>query len=136
MKIAVVGTSLNLTDNEERDIRQLIALSLKNYTSNDVIISGGAKGVDSIAIEIAQGLGLKTEVYKPKNQNWSAFKARNLKIAKDCDELCCISVPVHKQKCYHHDGGLADHEKTAGCWTMRKALEMGKFCQLMVTPKR
>lgn len=135
-KVAVVGTSINMTDNEERDVRQFIAIILKRYdVSTTIIISGGAKGVDTIALEVASGLGFKTKVYRPDKQEWYYLKKRNLEIAKDCDELHCISVPVHKLKCYHHDP-LGEHEKTAGCWTMKQVYDMGKPCQLVVTLQR
>lgn len=135
--IAFVGTSINLTENEERDIRQFIAVILKSrYNSTvDLIISGGAKGVDTIALEVAKGLGFQIKEYKPKSENWRAYKERNLQIAKDCDDLHCLSVPVHKQKCYHHEEPM-EHEKTAGCWTMNKAMELDKSCQLIVTLPR
>ena len=56
MKIALAGTT-NLSDNPERDMRQSISLVLKRYSiDDDIIISGGAKGVDSIAVEIAKDL--------------------------------------------------------------------------------
>lgn|SRR5574337_5875 len=138
-KIAIVGTSGPLTDNEERDIRQYIALILKSRydPSTDMIISGGAKGVDSIAIEIAKGLGFQTDIdsYKPKEENWLAYRARNMKIAMDCNELHCFTVPVHTKKCYHHKPvGL--HQKTAGCFTMNEVLRMDKPAQLVVVPQR
>lgn len=136
MKIAIIGTTVNLTENEERDIRQFIGLTLHRYDpKKDVIISGGAKGVDTMAIEIAEGQYFKTEIYNPTLPEWKYYKERNLLISKNCDELYCISVPVHKVKCYHHDT-LQDHEKTAACWTMKKALEEKKVCQLMVTLTR
>lgn len=136
MKVAIVGTSIDLTENEERDIRQFVAIVLKRYdVKNDIIISGGAKGVDSIGIEIAKGLGFETQVYKPDKEEWYYYKKRNLQIAKDCDELHCFSVPVHKRKCYHHDEPQ-EHEKTAGCWTRSKVQELDKPCQLVVTLQR
>src|SRR6185437_6011565 len=102
-KIAFVGTSVNMTDNEERDIRQFVGLILNSrYTGKEIIISGGAKGVDTIALEVAKSLGYETQVYKPDSETWQSYKKRNLQIAKDCDELHCFSVPVHKTKCYHH----------------------------------
>jgi len=136
-RIAIVGTSHDMTDNEERDIRQLIAIILKNrcFNTTDIIISGGAKGVDTIALEIAQGLGFQTKVYKPDKETWKGFRERNLKIANDCDELHCLSIQVHKTKCYHHEEPQ-EHEITAGCWTMNKALELDKNCQLVVTLPR
>lgn len=137
MKVAIVGTSIDLLDDEERDVRQFIAMILKNrYSPSDTtVISGGAKGVDLLAIEVAQGLGFKTKIYHPKKQSWNFYKVRNLQIAKDCDELHCLSIPVRKVRCYHHEE-KQEHEKTAGCWTMKKALELEKPCQLIVTPKR
>lgn len=136
-RIAIVGTSHNMTDNEERDIRQFIAIILKNRCDKDtdIIISGGAKGVDTIAIEIAKGLGFQTKIYKSKTEYWKSYKERNLQIAQDCNELHCLSIPVHEKKCYHHEE-LEEHEKTAGCWTMNKAMELDKNCQLVVTLPR
>lgn len=135
LKVAIVGTSIDLTENEERDIRQFIAMVLKRYDSDTIIISGGAKGVDTIGLEIAKGLGFKTQVYKPEKEEWKYYKKRNLQIANDCDELHCFSVPVHKTKCYHHDEPQ-EHEKTAGCWTGSKVMQMDKPCQLVVIPSR
>ena len=133
MKIAFVGTSIDLTDDEERDVRKFIAMILKNRYSNsdDIVITGGATGVDSLAFEFARGLFFKTKIYNPKKQQWKYFQQRNLQIAKDCDELHCISIPVRHKRCYHHEE-LQEHEKTAGCWTMKKALELDKPCQLIV----
>lgn len=134
--VAFVGTTISLSENEERDIQQTIALILQRYDSqNDLIISGGAKGVDTMAIEIAKSMKFQTKVYKPKKKEWQFYKERNLQIAKDCDDLHCISVPVHKTKCYHHDEPM-EHEKTAGCWTACKAYELDKNCQLVVTLPR
>jgi len=135
MKVAIVGTSINLTENEERDIQQLIALILKRYSDDITVISGGAKGVDSIAIEVAKGLRLKTKIYKPEKQEKEYYFKRNLQIAKECDELHCITVPVHDKECYHHEKPQR-HQKTAGCWTKNKAEELGKPCQLVVTLSR
>ena len=54
LKVAIVGTSHSLTENEERDVRQFVSMILKDYDPlTTTIISGGAKGVDSIAQEIA-----------------------------------------------------------------------------------
>ncbi len=135
MKVAIVGTTVNLTENEERDMRQYMAIVLKRYSTSDTtIISGGAKGVDSIALEVAHGLGFKTKAYYPEKEEWKFYKKRNLEIANECDELHCFSVPVHKTKCYHHDEPM-EHEKTAGCWTLEKASQMIKPCTLIILSK-
>jgi len=136
MKVAIVGTSVNLSEGEERDVRQYIGMVLnKHDRHNDIIISGGSKGVDTTVFEIAESLGFKIELYKPTIESWEYYKERNILIAKNCDELYCITVPTHRRKCYHHDKPQ-DHEKTAGCWTLKQAKLLGKECKLLVTPRR
>ena len=110
---------------------QRITLVLKKYPIDTIIISGAAKGVDTIAIEIAKDIGFTTQEYKPEKQEWEFYKKRNLQIANDCDELYCFSVSVRKVKCYHHNPPQK-HEKTAGCWTLEKAKQMNKICTLVV----
>jgi hypothetical protein len=136
MKVAIVGTSHNMTENEERDVRQLCCMILKDFDPmKTTIITGGAKGVDSTAQEIALGLMYAVKPIFPIGFGTKANLARNLEIAKECDKLFCISIPFHEKKCYHHKPPQ-DHEKTAGCWTMNKALELNKPCRLLVTPNR
>ncbi len=136
MKIAIVGTSHAMTENEEREVRQFCAMILKDFDpTQTTIVTGGAKGVDSIAGNVAL---LNHFAYKPlfpMGVGWEANKRRNIEIADECDKLFCISIPVHDKKCYHHNPPQ-DHEKTAGCYTMNKALEMDKPCRLLVTPNR
>ena len=131
MKVAIVGTTANLTANEYRVLKHEIAIVLKHYPLDTVIISGGAKGVDSMSLEIAKELGFKTEEYKPEKNEWKYYKKRNLQLAEECDELYCFSVSVRKTKCYHHNP-IQNHEKTAGCWTSNMATNIGKPCQLIV----
>ena len=140
MKVAIVGTSHNMTENEERDVRQNIAYILKDFKPIETtIVSGGAKGVDTLAQEIALSQGFAIKPLIPMGIGWDANKARNLEIANDCEQLFCITIPFYKdcgrEQCYHHKP-LGDHQKTAGCWTMNKVLELKKPCKLFVTPKR
>ena len=102
MKVAIVGTTANLTANEHRVMRQEIAIVLKHYSLDTVIISGGAKGVDTLSLKVAKELGFKTEEYKPEKNELEYYKKRNLQLAEECDELYCFSVSVRKTKCYHH----------------------------------
>ncbi len=136
MNIAIVGTSHAMTENEERDVKQFCATILKDFDpTQTTIVTGGAKGVDTIAGNVAL---LNHFAYKPIfpiGFGTKANLARNLEIANECDKLFCISIPVHEKKCYHHDPPQ-EHEKTAGCYTMNKALELNKPCRLLVTPKR
>ncbi len=142
--LAIVGTSKTLTANEEQEIRQYCTQIIKQYDKNNtIIISGGSKGVDTLAIEIATSMGFKTDTedYKPATEHWEdqkgkkGYKSRNLLIANDCDELFCITTQVHDIECYHHDPP-ANHQKTAGCFTLNEAKRLGKKVTLHVTSSR
>lgn len=133
MKVAIVGTTANLSEDEHQVMKQEITIVLKKYPTNTIIISGGAKGVDTMALEIAKEIGFKTQEYKPEKEEWEFYKKRNLQIANDCDELYCFSVSVSQKKyyCYHHNPPQK-HKKTAGCWTLEKAKRFNKSCTLVI----
>jgi len=137
MRVAIVGTSHILTENEERDIQQALGYIMNQYGEGDEIISGGAKGVDTMAIELAHSHRLDTCIIHPKSNDLEGYKQRNFKIAEMCDKLYCVTTPLrpHAQKCYHHTPP-AKHTKTGGCWTMKMALKLNKECRLLITPKR
>lgn len=61
-----------------------------------VIVSGGARGVDRYAVEVAQGLGIRCIVHKPDWDLWgrSAGFVRNQYIVDDADEM----IAFHFQK--------------------------------------
>ena len=137
MQVAIVGTSHAMTENEERDVQQFIAMILKDFDpKTTTIISGGAKGVDTMAQEGALLQGFAVKPIFPMGFGKEANLARNRQIAEECDQLFCISIPMHDKACYHHKPVRDDHQKTAGCYTMNKALEMNKTCRLLITPQR
>jgi len=129
MKIAIVGSS-HLSETEEMDARKNSGLVLnqliKEYGVNDItLISGGAKGVDTEAEDVAKQLGIKTIIHKPLEYKWeNGYKPRNLKIANECDILYCFPTKVKTTPCYHCE--LKDHEVTGGCWTMKHAKALNK----------
>ena len=138
MKIAIVGAS-KLTENEERDARQFCGLMMNQWKSeyDDLeIISGGAKGVDTIAIEVAEGLGISTHKIPPDVEEWNdvddmiGYRSRNIKIAEECDKLYCLPANFRSESCYHC--GTDEHERSGGCWTANRTRQMGK--EVMVIP--
>lgn len=60
----------------------------------DMVISGGALGVDTWAIEVAEEMAIPYdyESYLPEKRQWEprGFKARNIKIARSCTRILCI----------------------------------------------
>jgi hypothetical protein len=143
MKVAIVGTTANMSENIELDMRKMITLTLKQYDKGEtLIISGGAKGVDKMAVEIAKGLGFQTKEYLPEVHDWIpkgrnigkiGYKKRNLQMAEACDKILCFTISAQNKddKCYHHNP-KQDHKKTAGCWTVNKVIEMKKPFELWV----
>lgn len=79
MRIAVVGS---------RGISS-IDFALVGAKSGDIIVSGGAKGVDSLAESAARSCGLAVEVIKPNYTKYGriAPHMRNREIVKLCDRL-------------------------------------------------
>ncbi len=82
MKIAVIG-SRNFADYE------LLKKTLSEITGITKVISGGAKGADSLAEQWAKENQIETVIYKP---DWAKYGrgagvVRNRLIIEDCD-LC------------------------------------------------
>lgn len=72
----------------EAKVKLIVAsLPIIFYPYNCKVISGGAKGVDTWAVEEAEALGMPFEVV---NANWKAFKKgagilRNMVLIDQCD---------------------------------------------------
>lgn len=136
MRIAIVGSS-HLSQGEERTTRQF-CVTILNEAIKDcamlggelILVSGGAKGVDSIAENVAKELGIKTIIHKPLTTYWeSGYKPRNIKIAQDCDVLYCFPTALKTTACYHCK--TDKHEVTGGCWAMSYAKSLNKKTHLI-----
>ena len=128
MKIAIVGAS-RLTDTEEKIARESCETVLKQMIGehgrdDTILVSGGAGGVDTIAESTAYGLGLKCNIHRPTSYNWDGYKARNLKIAQECNVIYCFPTKLKLEPCYHC--GMHDHERSGGCWTVKQAKTLKK----------
>lgn len=78
----------------------------------DVVVSGGAVGIDQMAAEMARKRGIEVVEHLPKTQRWhDGFKPRNLLIANDCDAL----VRIAKRGATTYGSG----------WTRDRAEELG-----------
>lgn len=98
-----------------------------------MVVSGGARGVDTAGVVIAQELGITTVEFKPKVMTWDAtpegepvenmedkgmviivpggFKQRNERIAEACDCLVRIASPTTKT---YGSGWTADRAEQLG----------------------
>lgn len=87
VRLAVVGSTV-LADSPGSVKR--IVLACVDIFGADCLVSGGAPGVDTLAEEVADELGLAKDIRRPKYQSWPYFKARNIEIATTCDVLVRI----------------------------------------------
>lgn len=114
MKLAIVG-STSLEGNEEA--LHFIKTCLSFYAPT-LVISGGAPGIDTMAVKAAKEMGIKTQEFKPKVKRWAVkggFKERNEKIAKSCDMLIRI---VDKNTKTYGSGWTRDRAMTYGAETV------------------
>jgi hypothetical protein len=84
MKIAIIG-SRSFPDEE------MVRSFVKSLPNRFEVVSGGARGVDSWALDEAKKLGLKWYEFEPKDESSTALLARNSEIAFDCDVMVAFS---------------------------------------------
>jgi predicted Rossmann fold nucleotide-binding protein DprA/Smf involved in DNA uptake len=97
MKVGIAGS-------RERTDAKSVVDYIDSLGENDVVISGGCRGVDTWAEIAAKRRGLKTIVFlpekppkgAPKHEWTKAFYARNLQIAEACDVLVAFVSPKRK----------------------------------------
>ncbi len=84
--LAIVGSTEFACPAGEDIARHLIADELTSRRP-DRVVSGGAKGVDTIGVAVAARLGIDYTEHHPGIRRWdgpNGFKARNQLIARDC----------------------------------------------------
>ena len=127
--IVIVGASKIPIDKEQR-ARLLVEDIVNDMSSADIVISGGATGVDSIAIECAIQAGTSYKVYKPLFQSWKWFKKRNIAMAEISQMLYYLPIKDVDERCYHCN--MNGHRKSGACWTAMYARGIGKSIHQIV----
>jgi predicted Rossmann fold nucleotide-binding protein DprA/Smf involved in DNA uptake len=106
MKIGIVGS-------RRRECEEEVRALIRSLPREAVIVSGGANGVDTWAVDEASRLGMATEVFRPVKQGpgygfaCKAMTERNRKIAESVDVLYAFVAPDRK-------GGAEQTVKFAG----------------------
>ena len=115
MKYGIVGS-------RRRIDRHNVLSFIKSLKNDDIVISGGCRGIDTWAEEIAKSLGIKTIIYKPDLKNIKSkgdmiqrYYDRNKKIAQACDVLIAFVSSDRK-------GGTEN--------TIKYATELGKIVEV------
>lgn len=117
MYLAVVG-STNITD-RQRGLASVIIDGFFHAYSPELVISGGAVGIDSLARgrvtawNRSQSWNINFMEFLPENFRWKpdGFEKRNLKIAEECTDLLCIRTT---QSTTYGSGWTADQAERLG----------------------
>jgi hypothetical protein len=118
--LAVVGSTKFDGDMHGSYVAFNFLMSYMNTNRPDQVISGGAIGLDSIGIQVANLLDISYRNFLPNNNRWEpdGYKARNIEIITNCTRLVCIR---------HFDA------QTYGSgWTADQAEKVGKYVERFV----
>lgn len=139
MNIGIVGCeSAKFTPETEAKAREIIRGLIKGQTR---VISGKCHlgGIDIWAVEEALALGIPSTEFAPAVLNWEeGYKPRNLEIATHSQKVYCITLRTLPDSykgmrfdyCYHCK--TEDHVKSGGCWTVKQAIRMKKYGEVIV----
>lgn len=116
MRLAIVGSRQFDYDLRAKDeAAKYIQWVLEKYQP-ELVISGGAIGIDQLAATLAAFEDIKVVEFLPElerySQPWQAYKARNIRIAKECTHLVAI---LHRKS-----------KTNGGGWTARYAKNLGR----------
>lgn len=149
MRVGIVGSEqAKFTPETKRKARDIIDRIIAS-PGVSAVVSGGCHlgGVDIFAEEQTAAFNTFAEpgdrrefvAHLPRTLSWQHYKARNLAIVRDSDEVHCITVAELPASyagmrfgcCYHcarAGAGFATrpHVKSGGCWTMHQARKQGK----------
>jgi hypothetical protein len=84
----------------------------------DAIVTGGAAGVDMLAEDIADALGIVTIIHRPARKVWKGpggFEERNRKIVADATRLLCIRCTLSTTYGSGWTADLAEQELGTDC---------------------
>jgi predicted Rossmann fold nucleotide-binding protein DprA/Smf involved in DNA uptake len=113
MRLAIVGSRTFVVPTAIEYAAEVIRYHLVH---NDVteVISGGAPGIDQLAVRIANSMGIPIAEFFPANQQWSpdGFCERNKRIVHACDGI--LAIRCHQAKTF------------GSGWTLNYAMSMGK----------
>lgn len=110
--LAIIGSTKFQNPEALKQAEELIEKAIKNLKP-DLVISGGAVGIDTLGVKIAKKHDINIKEYLPENPRWqpNGFKERNLLIANNCTHLLRI---------------VCKDSKTYGSgWTHDRAKELG-----------
>ena len=119
-RVAIVGS-------RRRPDRAAVEMAVEGLAPGDVVVSGGASGPDTWAVEAAQRRGLEVVIHRPdltgvgsRSEAAERYHRRNQQIVDDCDRV--VAFVSHDRK-----GGTED--------TIRRTKRAGKPVEVIPWPK-
>lgn len=117
-RLAIVG-GRRFADVDALAQARLIIAGVLQRRRPDVVISGGAEGIDGLAAQMAREAGIEVIEHLPRHRRWEpeGYKARNDLIADDCTRLLRIGC---RWASSYGSGYTHDRAKARGrlCWNV------------------
>jgi len=119
--LAIVGSTVFHNDNLAASMALGLIVDFIKETKPEMIISGGAIGIDTIAKVSAENLFVPFKEYSPRNARWApdGYLARNKIIAITCTRLLCVR---HFKSKTYGSGWTADYAESLHKSVVRKIL--------------
>lgn len=113
--IAIVGSSKIPYEMVYPHVERIIS---ERVNSRDIVVSGGARGVDTAVRDVCRERGITFEEFLPRQRTPEEYLARDRRIA-ECANIIIV-IAVKGSGCYHH-GEIQSptHDRTGGCYTAR-----------------
>jgi len=111
--LAIVGSQEKYFTSDDKEAARVFIIHLLETYRPDIVISGGASGIDSWAAEIARGAGFLVTEFLPEQRRWAphGFMERNKKIAEQCTVLARIA---HRKSTTYGSGWTRDYAERIG----------------------
>jgi len=136
--VGIVGSEAAKFDSRAEELARIEIRKL--LVDAREVVSGGCHlgGIDIWAVEEAKKLNIPYTEFLPLKQEWKYYAARNMKIARRSEKVACITIAKYPTlytghkflMCYHCNTNT--HVKSGGCWTVKKAIELGKVGGIIV----
>lgn len=118
MRLAIVGSRLFDKDAQAKDwAARYIQWVLTKYEP-EVVISGGAVGIDQLAATLAAFEDIEVVEFLPAYPTWPEYKKRDKLIAEDCTHLLAI---IHPMSTSYGSQWTADYAEKIGRKVARKS---------------
>lgn len=119
MRLAIVGSTSFARPEAWGEARALVRATIERHRP-EVVVSGGARGVDTIAREEAEAAGVPVVEHLPARQRWGdGYRPRNLRIVEDCTHLLRVAC---RESTTYGSGWTADRAEEAGRVVERRFL--------------